>query len=248
MRRFCMRVCALVLSLAVLTGGCSKGKQGQQVSFVLADVVNIENALITVATKNNLWAQEGIKLERRSFSSGKDALEAMLSGQADAAASAETPFIFAVFRGEPVTIVATLNRTVVKALGRKDAGVSVPADLKGKRVATYAGTSSDFWMNEWLPAHGLTKADLRLINLKPPEMVAAITRQHPDIDAFFAWEPHVVNAVKGIGADNATVFTSAGMYTEYFNLSCRMSYAAKNRETLRRVPGTPEGGGVPARQ
>jgi len=228
-------LCLVVIVALLLSISCQKSKQSEQIPVVLADVINIENALITVATKNNLWAEEGIKLTRRSFSSGKEALEAMISGQADIAVSAETPFMWATFRGEEIRIIATLNKTVVKALARRDAGVIAPGDLKGKKVASFFGTSSDFWMDELLQKNGMTRADLRLTNLKPPEMVAAITRKPPDIDVFFAWEPHIVNALKEIDEKNATIFTSENMYTEYFNLSCRKTYLDKNSQTLKKV-------------
>src|SRR5437763_3696235 len=129
----------LVLGASVLSCRKPQPEHQQNDILVIADVRNIENALITVAYEQKFFEQQHLEIVRRTFPSGKQALDAMAGGQADVAVSAETPVVWAVLRGESLAILATLNETVNKATARKRAGILKPRDLAGKRVAVLAG-------------------------------------------------------------------------------------------------------------
>src|SRR3989344_1857495 len=81
-----------------------------------------------------------------------------------------------------------------KAIARKDRGIKTPGDLRGKKIGTLPGTNSDYFMFVFLDSYGIKPKDIQIISMPPTEMVSALV--NGDIDAFFAWEPHIFFAKK----------------------------------------------------
>ncbi len=68
--------------------------------------------------------------------------------------------------------------------------------LKGKKIGIDQGSSSQsFWL-ALVKKYNLNPKDYTIIQVEPPEMVAALERG--DIDAFGVWEPWVSRALMGI--------------------------------------------------
>ncbi|HEX5327222.1 MAG TPA: ABC transporter substrate-binding protein [Acetobacteraceae bacterium] len=70
---------------------------------------------------------------------------------------------------------------------RKTANIHVPADFKGKKVATPFGSTSHFRLLGFLAVNKLTQADVTVLDMTPNAMVAAWHRG--DIDAGYVWAP-----------------------------------------------------------
>jgi NitT/TauT family transport system substrate-binding protein len=155
------------------------------------------------------------------------ALDAVLGGGADIATVAETPLMFAGFGGQDFDIFATIFRSenACKVVARKDRGISLLSDLKGRKVATFAGTNAEFFMSEILRTVDLSPKDLEVLNLQPTDMVVALGQG--DIDAYFVWEPHVFNG-KSLVGDAGTVFESSGVYVTTFNLVAKPQFLSEN--------------------
>jgi NitT/TauT family transport system substrate-binding protein len=77
---------------------------------------------------------------------GKPALQDVLEGRADFATCAETPVVFAVMKGERVSIIATIQTTNQEnaIIARRDRGIGAIGDLKGRKIATTLGTHGLF--------------------------------------------------------------------------------------------------------
>jgi aliphatic sulfonates family ABC transporter substrate-binding protein len=197
----------------------------------LAENASPLSALTIVARKKGFFADEGINVEVAKFTSGKLALDALLGGGADIATVAETPLMFAGFSGQDFDIFATIFRSenACKVVARKDKGINGLIDLKGKKVATFAGTNAEYFMSEILKTVGLSSSDMEVLNLQPTEMVVAL--KQGDIDAYFVWEPHVFNG-KSLVGDNAIVFESPGIYITTFNIVAKPKYLATNQATV----------------
>ena len=102
----------------------------------LATVNSYAGSLVPIAQANGYFADEGLGVTIQPHSAGKFALDAALGGQANLATVADIPIMFAAMNGRPVVIVATISMAEKDQgiIGRKDHGVSAPADLKGKRI------------------------------------------------------------------------------------------------------------------
>ncbi|MBI4439695.1 NrtA/SsuA/CpmA family ABC transporter substrate-binding protein [Candidatus Woesearchaeota archaeon] len=198
--------------------------------YILAQSMAPGSTPTIIADKKGFFAKEGLDIEVKPFTSGKLAFDALLGGSADFATVAETPLVYASLNGQEFYIIATMtySNSNTKIIVRKDHGILSPQDLKGKKVATFIGSNAEFFMSEFLTRNGLSTNDVKIVNLRPPEMPTALI--NGDIDAFFAWEPHVYNAKKELG-DNAEIYRG-DFYTETFNIVVRKDFAEANPKTI----------------
>jgi NitT/TauT family transport system substrate-binding protein len=179
------------------------------------------SALPLIAKNKGLFQKHGLDLTLANFSSGRQALETVLGGGADAATAAESPVTAAAFAQQKIALLARLEHSELKTLVSVP-GVTRPSELKGKRLGYTAGTGSEVYTHELLKRSGLGKADVTLVNLRPQDMVAAAAAG--SIDAYNIWEPHVANGKKALGA-RARVLETKQIYTETFNLVVTEEYA-----------------------
>lgn len=189
---------------------------------------------IFVAQENGYFAAEGVLVTIQPHTSGKAALDASLAGQAHLGASADIPIMFAVMRGQPVTIVATIFSTEkdYEIVGRMDKGITTPASLRGKRIGVTLGTSGHFVLDAFLNRQKLSPSDVTVLDLKPEAIPPALARG--DIDAASTWEPHVGTLKKQAGA-NGAVFSAHGIYDATFNVSGTRDYVTGHPDTVKKV-------------
>lgn len=145
-------------------------------------------ALPYVAEEAGFWKQANVDLVTSSFESGRDAMQALLSGSADFSASTDTPLVFAALTGLRPVAVANYSRYSrdMKIAVRSDSGIDpkIPASLKGRKIATRVGTSGQYLLAKYLELAGLKSGDITVVDLPPANMTTALTRG--DIDGF-AW-------------------------------------------------------------
>ncbi len=72
------------------------------------------------------------------------------------------------------------------------------ASLRGKRIAASFGTINHLYALALLEKGGLTPNDVTLVNTPPPDMTVALLSK--GIDAFAAWDPWPIVAVRDVPA------------------------------------------------
>jgi len=189
---------------------------------------------ILVAQRKGYFEEEGLSVAIQSYTTGRDALDATLRGQADLGTSAELPIVFAVMNGQPVAVIATLfvSEKDYGIVGRRDRGIVTPGDLKGKRIGVTLNTSGHFVLDAFLNHHKLSTSDVETRNLKPEELAAAMAKG--DIDAASTWEPFLRELREQLGA-NASAFSVEDVYDSLYNISGTQDYVAKHPKTIERV-------------
>jgi ABC-type nitrate/sulfonate/bicarbonate transport system substrate-binding protein len=214
--------------------GCEEKSSTTVSKVTLAENPVPLSSVTIIAHEKQFFKKHGINLDVKPFTSGKLALDAVLGGAADFATVAETPLMLAGFADQPAIILATFtySNNDTKVAARRDLGVNQPIDLKGKKVATFVGTSAEFFMNAFLKGYGLSSKDVEVVSLKPPEMVTALERG--DVAAFFIWEPHIYNSRQILG-DKIVIFSGRQFYTETYNLVTTKEYAQKNQEIVKEM-------------
>lgn len=223
--------------LAVLLYGRSSRMSPESATAPLP-VVNVATAigylgsgLIYVAQAKGYFQDAGIRVVIEPHKSGKAALDAVLDGKFDIATSADPPLMFAMMRGRPVSVFATIctqSRDDV-LVGRKDRGIHEPADLKGKRIGVPLGTSSHYLLDAMLLAHLVSLQEVELIDLKPPDMLEGL--RSGKVDAIAVWDPYLAAIREALG-ENASSFDAAGLYSVTFNLAASSGYIRQNRGTI----------------
>jgi NitT/TauT family transport system substrate-binding protein len=227
-------VIAATYGFSGLSGCTSETDQG--LSAKLVKVTLAENpvpvsALTILAKQNGYFRDQGLDVEVKRFTSGKLCLDAVLGGGADFATVAETPLVFVGFTEQKVYVITTIewSNNNIKVLARKDGGITKPQDLRGKRVATFVGTSAEFFLSAFLGKYALSLKDVSVTNLKPPDMVTAITRG--DLDAYAIWEPYIYDGKRQLG-DKGLVFEARDIYVETFNIAIKQDFALGHPELV----------------
>lgn len=224
-------LCALIiLGLVIFTG---RKQPSTAVKITYAMPITVAAIPAYVASEKGFWKQEGLDVDRKMFSAGRLALDALISNSAEVMSVSETPLVHAILQGNEVNFVLTVTEhQETKFIGRRDQGIGKPEDLRGKRVATLPGTNSDYFMYEFLKAHGMSISDVKVTNLAPPDMVTALVSGN--IDGYFAWEPHISYAQKRLG-DNATVFLPGDLYHGRHCIAMNKNYVQKHPEVVEKL-------------
>lgn len=147
---------------------------------------NYSWALPFVAEYGGYWKQEGVALRTLDFSSGRDAMQALLAGSANFSTTADSPFVFAVLRGLKPRVLASFSRysydMKIVIVNGKGVDPATPASLKGKKIGIPFGTSAQYAVARYLEYAGLKPEDVTQINLGSSDLINALL--HGDIDAF----------------------------------------------------------------
>jgi aliphatic sulfonates family ABC transporter substrate-binding protein len=177
-----------------------------------------------IADRKGFFAKNGLDVEVANFTTGKQCLDTVMGGAADIATTAEAPTTAAAMSGQKIAFLARTEYSFIKTLTATASGIQKFSDLKGKRIAFTAGTGGEVYTMQLLKAAGLTKDDVTLVNLRPQDMVAALSSG--SIDAYGTWEPHIGNGIKALGA-KVTPLDTKGIYAETFNIVVMQDYLQK---------------------
>lgn len=172
---------------------------------------------VYVAESQGLFRKEGVTVKLDECASGRECVEQLAAGRADLATAAELPVTLHSLRADDLAIVATISTssTHIKLVGRRSAGVTSPASLRGKAVATVQGSSAQYFLDHWLLYHGVDPATVHVVPMAPDRMAVALARH--DVDAIAIWEPVASTAIGALGPD-AWTQPSPKVYTQHFNL------------------------------
>ena len=232
----------LLLFVIVLTTlvGCDKSPSQNSVQrnpesnekITFAYTYQPQSTLAHVATSKAYFKEEGLDVQPLMRSFGKEALQALLENKAEFATVAETPVMFSGLKGDKIFVIANIETSSTNdaVVARKTAGINAPGDLKGKRVGFTPGTTSDFFLDSFLTANGLTRQDIQPVALKPDEMQEAMTAK--TVDAVSAWNYPLTLIAQKLG-NEAVVFYDKLLYTETFNIVAQQDFVKAKPETVK---------------
>ena len=228
---------AIIVVIGVSVGGCQEQPEeytGPVEKITVAIGTGPVTSLIHIAFVKGYFENEGLDFALQQHQSGKSAFNAVVEGEADLATAAETPIMLAIMRGEKICILATISSTEKNKMivARKDKGVSIPNDLKGKRIGVSVGTNAEFFMDSFLIMHGISRDEVEVINVESNAIIDTLTSG--EVDAVSTWNPHISILQKGLG-DNGVTFSGEGIYRETFNIATKQDFANENPETIKKV-------------
>ena len=138
-------------------------------------------------------------------------------GKADLATNAETQLLRASVKHPELRVILGVSEGLYRVVARRSAGISRVADLKGKRVATIAQTSSGYFLHRMLATEGLSFADIVPVAITPLSGMTEALRKR-EVDAVVIWEPESENSAQVLASD-LIEFHGDGVYRELFNLN-----------------------------
>lgn len=198
----------LLLVLAACGSNDNKSAQPTEVRIGYQVIPNAE--LLTKALGLAEKKFEGINIKWVQFDSGRDVNTAIASGSIDLGLAGSVPV--AIGLASKLEYQVYFLHDIIgdnEALAvRKDAGIASVKDLAGKKVAVPFGSTTHFSLLSALKKEGLDSASVTILDLQPPDILAAWQRK--DIDAAFVWQPTLAK----LTADGGTILTSAKVLSE----------------------------------
>lgn len=187
-----------------------------------------------VAEERGDFKSNGLAVAFQYGAFGRENLQAVREGEADAAISSETPFIRAVIEGADLCVLAILvtARDHVGVVAHGDAGIRTPEDLAGKRIGMAPASNGDYLLDLVLTLHGMDHGAVRRVWTPPERMIAALLNR--EVDAIVAWNPQKLAAIAALG-ENAVMFDAHGVYASYFILTTTKAFAAQHPETAQKL-------------
>ncbi|MHB9004138.1 MAG: ABC transporter substrate-binding protein [Coriobacteriia bacterium] len=224
----------VILCVAVATlVGCARTGSGD-ITLTVASTPFESLGLVFVAQERGYFRDNGLDVTFSENDTGVAALEAVIAGDADiAVGTAEFPLVKQAFADVPVRALAIIDRPdFIYLVGRKDRGIQGPADLKGKRIGTTAGSIAQFYLGRFLELNDMTAEEITFVDLKTSdEWRAAIG--DGTVDAVVLAQPEA-SVVAGRLGDNAT-FISAQESQPAFTLAIGMNeWIEENPEAVER--------------
>ena len=189
-RTFMSRMAAAGWAAAVgidLTGGRASAADPIRLGYQ----VNIWGSLSVVALRLRVFEKLGLAVEGIQAPVGRQTRDAMVAGRIDFGTFAVPTFVLGAEKGDliGVALAGNAGRTV-HVLVRSDAPYQSVADLRGKKIATGIGSSTDaVFQGRVAPKFGLVPGGYEAINTLEPDKVAALVARQ--VEASVSTEPFV---------------------------------------------------------
>jgi len=113
--------------------------------------------------------------------------EAFAAKRLDGVFEAEAPCIVGKAAGIDLKIVAVSALVDVPVIVHKDSHIEKLSDLRGKKIAVLSGTSAHYVLLKLLERAGLSKNDVSIVNMVPPDARSAFDSRK--VDAWAIWPP-----------------------------------------------------------
>jgi len=196
------RILIGIIVVAVIIGGyfwLSQEKPekytGPVEKITVAAAEYLTGALVYVAEDQGFFEKNGLEMTIKGYGSGKACADTLIAGEADISTSADNVFVSNSFKHADLRILGTVATKQVKELvARKDKGITTINDLIGKKVGVTKRSGAEFQLGVFLTFNGISREDIELVDLKPSEMMGAIS--NGDVDAVFVWDPYLYNIKK----------------------------------------------------
>lgn len=192
------------------------------------------SALLPIAGELGYFKDEGIEIDLRPYTSGKNSIQAMLDGKCDLATGAQTPVVHHSLSRKDFLIVANLavSDDFEKIIVRSDRGIHGPADLRGRRIALTEFTNQHYLLDTYLLTHGLEPLDVQRVYLPHEEMLKAFRRS--EVDGIVYREPEVQQLFKEFG-DKAMILPSRSLCVSAYLLVGKRDFIQQKPAVISRV-------------
>lgn len=201
------RHAGLWVALCFLLGGtgCRRGGeadfQGTRRELILAVQPAPYSGLIAVADEKRFFEKTGLEVKVKEYSSGLEALRAVVRGEAQVATVADIAFATTMREDASLRVLAAIGAsTGSRIVGRRDRNIHEPVDLAGKRIGYSPGTSSHYFLHSFLLMHRIPEKDVTMVAIPPSRQVEALTSGEVDAVSSFDVFAHVARKQLGENA------------------------------------------------
>lgn len=195
---------ASCLLFATVLSSCGAKSNAEKMTFVLDWTPNTNHTGLYVALEKGYYSEEGIELE--IVSPPEDGASALVaSGKADFGVSFQESLAPALSTSNPlpITCIASMiqhNDSGIVSL--KSSGIERPAELSGKRFATWGTPLVDAIMTNVVDGDGGDYSSVKLVYNNVSDIITALQTEVDAVWIYYSWD--------GIALENA------GIETNYF--------------------------------
>jgi aliphatic sulfonates family ABC transporter substrate-binding protein len=224
----------LTFILVPLGGGSApRAQQGAPLPIKIGYQA-VASWLLLGARSLKLYEKAGLAPTFVKFTAGAPMIAAAQSQSIDVAMLGTVPFLAGVAQGVDWVYIGVDNEypRAVGFVARKGSGVGTLADLGGKTIGFFRGSTSHYAVLTVLKRQGIAPSQVKLLHLEPAQQVAAMMNKQIDVAA--TWEPWMQKMIHQ--ADGTIVAREAdiGLYTGLGVWAVRSSWLKANPETARR--------------
>jgi NitT/TauT family transport system substrate-binding protein len=212
------------LSILVLLACLASAQAQPRTTMIIGTGVDPSLAQFYIAKSAGIFARNGLDVQLNLGPSGSAMVAYVVGNQLQAALGAEQAGIQdhnldpnVVATGETVQL-GHFYGLVARHIDSMDG-------LKGKKIGIDSGSSSQIFWLALVKALKLDPKDYKIVQVEPPEMIAALERG--DIDAFGAWEPWVTKALAAI-PDTRNLHDNEGIIVPRDYVYMNRGWAEKN--------------------
>ncbi len=187
--------------------------------------------LLYVARDLKLFEKVGLAPTYVEFVEGREMIPAEQKQSIDVAMVKTIPFLNGLAQGVDWVIIGIYAEGAYSEgiVARQDSGINTLADLRGKRIGYYKGSSAHHGLMMALRQIGLRLDQVTLLDMPPEEQLAAV--ENKDIDAAVTWEPWIQKMLHVAKATLITTEGDLGIYTNVAGVTARRDWLRDNRET-----------------
>ena len=235
------RTALFYISVIILFLGCNTTDDERELIPVKVGITSyIGEAATFVAVEKGFFRENGLDVTLQVNNAGSESIRQLYAGDVDIAHIAETPILYSklqsgYYTGErkgKLQIVANLtlaNRTQ-KGIGRRDAGIQEPGDIRGKRVALARGTQLEYLLDSFLLENQISISEIDTMHMHVMDQAEAI--KEGEIDVAFVWEPYATQILFNLD-DNAVVLPTKLTYSTLWLINVLDSFSNENPEIIK---------------
>jgi len=194
----------MVTAFAILPTGCEKKPVSVATSAApttvrVAYAPVVINLQTFIAQDRNLYKDHGLVGDAKAFTSANDMISALVTGDIDVVPAVSLVPVLNLEAQKPGTLrifshsKMTSEKPFDSILVREDSPLKQLADLQGKKLAVFPGTTATNLVKIFLKRKGVDPASVQYVALPPASHLSAL--DSGSVDALFAYEPTVTTAL-----------------------------------------------------
>jgi aliphatic sulfonates family ABC transporter substrate-binding protein len=187
--------------------------------------------LLLVARDLKLFEKAGLAPIYVTFEAGAPMIAAAQGKSIDVADLGSVPFLIGLSRGVDWAMIGISGEGAYTEglVAREGSGINTFADLRGKRIGHYKGSTAHYGLMMGLRQHGIRPGQVTLLDMPPASQLAALKSR--EIDAAMVWEPWLQRMVHEANARIIATEGDLGIYTNVTGYAARRDWLRENRET-----------------
>jgi aliphatic sulfonates family ABC transporter substrate-binding protein len=190
--------------------------------------------LLFGARSLGMYEKAGLTPTFLKFTAGAPMIAAAQGRSVDTTMVGTVPFLAGISQGVDWVMIGIDNEypRAVGVVVRNDSGIKTLADLRGKTIAFFRGSTSHYAMLTILKRQGIPLTEVKLLYLEPAQQLAAMLNKN--IDAAAVWEPWMQKLIHQANGRILVREADLGLYTGMGGYAVRRDWLAANREAARR--------------